>query len=238
MLVQSIRLYIILLVAGLSALVFSCEKPEEKTNFTITGIRDVSLGENGSASIELQVEQVSAKSEQVTLSVEGLPNGVTATFNKVTDRPSFGVSLYVKDDSSKKGEYPITLKAVSASGVEKTFSFKIFTVDKTCAKKASGLYHATSICRDGKGLIFNNFYFWNDSTDLTRLYFNWNQQLAYAVVNCNKNQLEIPLQTVGDYKIYGQGYIDENYTIINIDYTQKFNNGDTVSCNAHFIKKK
>lgn len=232
------RSFTIILFTTLIIIINGCDKPQEAADFTITGIRDVSLTENGNESIELKVEQISAKAEQVTLTAEGVPDGITASFNKVTDKPPFGVSLYLKDDSSKKGAYPITLKARSASGIEKSYSFNITTVDKTCAIKASGLYQATSICRDGKGLIFNNFYFWNDSTDLTRLYFYWNQQQAYALVNCNRNLITIPVQTVGNYKIYGQGYIDQNYTVINIDYTQKFNNGDTVSCNAHFIKKK
>ena len=78
----------------------SCDKPKgPATDYRINGIKDIVLPENGSEKMELSVELQSENAEQVTLSVEGVPSGVTANFDRVTDKPSFVVSLYLKDDS-------------------------------------------------------------------------------------------------------------------------------------------
>jgi len=239
MLRRNTRRYIsALLVAGSFCFISSCEKTSAPaTDYKINGIKDIVLTENGSDKIELSVELLSKDAEQITLSIEGTPSGVSPNFDRVTDKPPFTASLYLKDDSSKGGEYVATLNAKSASGVAKSYTFKITTYDKTCSKKASGLYTGTSICRDGDGLIFGEFIFFEDPNDKSKLFFYWNKQLAYGVINCNKNSITIPVQRVGNFKIHGQGYLDNNYKLINFDYTETYDNGDTVSCNAHFIKK-
>ncbi len=219
-------------------LFISCGKEKKPaTEFTINGLHDVVLEENGSETVEVQVELKSINAEQVHLSVEGAPDGLNLSFNRVTDKPTFTAKLYMKDDSSRAGEYPITLKARSARGTEHTTTFKVTTREKTCALKASGYYRGTCMCKDGSGLIFNDMHFVTDPDDKSKLVFVWQNALIYAIVNCNRNLLTIPLQSTGAYSIHGEGYLDKNYTIISFDYTQYHRNGKEVKCSAHFIRK-
>lgn len=226
------------LVIAICLLVFSCgKKVAPSTEFSINGLYDIDIPENGSLILDVTIELKSENAEQVTLSVEGAPEGLALEFNRSTDLPTFTAKLYIKDDSSNGGVYPITVKARSAKGVEHATKFNITTHDKTCIAKAAGLYRGTSICKDGSGLIFNNMQFLTDPDDDKKLVFLWQDAVIYANVNCNKNRLTIPLQSTGNYTIMGEGYLDKNYTIINFDYKQHHRNGKIVECNAHFIRK-
>ncbi|MBW7914407.1 MAG: hypothetical protein H3C54_12115 [Taibaiella sp.] len=219
-------------------LIFSCGKDQgPTTEFSINGLSDIDLPESSSMVVDVTIEQESPVAEQVTLSVSGAPEGLTVNFNRATDKPTFTAKLYIKDDSTEGGVYPITVKARSAKGVEHATTINVTTHDKTCIAKAVGYYRGTSICQDGSGLIFNNMQFHPDPDDPTKLVFLWQDAVIYAIVNCNKNRLTIPLQSTGNYTIMGEGYLDKNYTIINFDYTQHHRNGKEVKCNAHFIKK-
>ncbi|MCB9047156.1 MAG: hypothetical protein H6550_13570 [Chitinophagales bacterium] len=219
--------------------VASCGKKEEPPiEFKINGIKNITIQENGAEELTLDVELVSNNSEQITLSLENMPEGISPNFNRTTDKPPFTASLYLKDDSSKGGEYHPVLKGVSATGVEKSYEFTITTFEKTCALKAAGLYHGTSTCRNGTGENSDANNFVVDPNDKSKLYFTWwNGQTVYCTVNCNKKQIIIPKQYVGTYTLSGEGFMDQNYTIIDFDYTQRFSNGDTLSCYAHFFKK-
>lgn len=218
--------------------IFSCGKDKgPSTEFSIIGLHDIDLPESSSLVVDVTIEQQSPVAEQVTLSASGAPEGLTMNFNRTTDKPTFTVKLYIKDDSTEGGTYPITVEAISAKGVKHITTFNITTHNKTCIEKASGYYRGTSICQDGSGLIFNNMHFLTDSADNTKLVFLWQDAVVYAIVNCNKNRLTIPLQSTGNYTITGEGYLDRNYTVINFDYKQHHRNGKVVECNAHFIKK-
>ncbi len=216
----------------------SCKKPTPPPiRFSITGSTDVVLPENGSQTIPLKVIHESGSNEQVTLSVEGLPTGVSVSFTTETSKPEFATTLYLKDDSSKGGIHPVTLRGRSSTGVIMDYPFSLTTLDKTCAKKASGLYNGSTTRRNGSGDVFTNYLFSEDTADINRLLFTVNNRTVYMVLNCNKNLLTIPLQDVGSFKIQGQGYIDQNYSVIDFYYLEKHNSGDTVSCNSRFIKK-
>lgn len=219
-------------------MVLSCSKPEEPAlDFRIDGLKNVVLDENGSEVVPLSIMLVSGTPEQITLSIEGLPDGVSASFNISTGSPNFDVELYIKDDSSYSGTKEVTLKAKSASGVIHPYTFKVTTLEKTCTKKATGLYEGTSTCRDGNGQIYGNINFLEDPDRNDRLYFVWQQSALHLDVNCNTKRFTLPLQTFGDIKISGDGYLDENYTLIRIDYKEWHSNGDTITCNAIFRKK-
>lgn len=223
---------------GISTFIFSCGKNEgPSTDFSINGLQDIDLEENGSEVVDVTIELKSPNAEQVTLSLEGVPEGLSLSFNRITDKPTFTVKLYVRDDSSKGGIYPITVRARSAKGTEHTQTFNVTTHDKTCILKASGYYHGTCICKDGTGLIFNNMHFLPGGEDEKKLVFLWQDAVIYAIIDCNKNRLTIPQQSTSNYTIVGEGYLDRNYTIINFDYKQYHRNGNVVDCNAHFIKK-
>ena len=216
----------------------ACKKPfVSNTDFEVTGVRDVSLAENGGDAMSLNISQLSGTAELVTLSVSGLPEGVSIGFNPATAMPDFQSSLLLKDDSSAGGTYNITLTARAAHGKERKYKFTLTTLDKTCAKKLAGVYHCTYYRRTGTGAIIDNFTFYEDPTDKDKLLFRWNDHDAELVVNCNKNRLTIPYQDVGKFKIIGDGFFEDNYQVIDFDYMERHDNGDTISCAAHFIRK-
>lgn len=223
---------------GICLIILSCGKEKNApTDFKINGINDIVLEENGSQVLDLNVELLSTNAEQVTLTTKNVPEGLTLSFNRTTDKPPFDATLHIKDDSTKGGVYNISLVGTSATGLMHSYDFTITTSEKTCAKKASGLYHGTSTCRDGNGLIFGDMYFSVDSNNKDKLFFIWNNTAVYGIVNCNRNLITIPLQSVGTYKFSGEGYLDKNYTLIDFDYIERYSNGDTISCNAYFVKK-
>lgn len=233
----NIRRPAILAVWALVVLASCAKKEGPTTDFSINGLRNVALEENGSDMIEVQLELKSPNAEQVELSLEGAPDGLNLSFDRLIDKPTFTAKLYVRDDSCAAGEYPITLKARSARGTVHTASFNVTAREKTCAMKAAGFYRGTCVCRDGSGLIFNDMRFLTDPDHIDRLVFVWQNAIIYAVVNCNRNLLTIPPQSTGTYIIYGSGYLDENYKIISFEYTQRHRNGSEVKCSAHFVKK-
>ena len=216
----------------------ACKKPfVSNTKFEVTGVQNMSLAENGGAAMALEVNQISGEAELVTLSVSGLPEGVSVGFNPATAMPGFRSTMQLKDDSSAGGTYNITLTARAAHGREQQYKFTLTTLDKTCAKKLAGTYHCTYYRRTGTGGILDNFTFYEDPTDKDKLLFRWNDHDAELVVNCNKNRLTIPYQDVGKFKIIGNGFFEDNYQVIDFDYMERHDNGDTISCAAHFIRK-
>lgn len=217
------------------SVMYACKKPERpKTDFAVDGIHDLTLQENGTGVINLNIEHLANEAEQVTLSLANVPKGVSPNFNTVTAKPPFASNLYIKDDSSVAGTYDLVLVAKSARGIEKNYKFRLTTLEKTCAIKGSGTYRGTSFCRNGGGLIFSNFVFWVDSNYKDRIIFYWNKVPAYGIVNCNKGQFTIPYQPLTNYWITGTGYFDRNYKVIDIDYTERYKSGDTISCTIHF----
>lgn len=217
----------------------SCKKPEAPAiDYSISGVKDVSLSENGSETIPLDIKLLTSNAEQVTLSVAGLPTGVSASFNLTTGEPPFKSNLYIKDDSSTGGSYDITLNAKSATGIAHDYSFKLNTLPKTCAAKLSGLYTGTNICKDGNGQGFNTIEFKQDDEDKDKMYFLWNKSLLYIIINCNKNLVTLPLQTFEDRKIQGSGYVDQNYSVISFNFTEYLKNGDSINCDGYYFKKK
>lgn len=220
-----------------SLILFSCNKTEEPDiDFSVSGLTDVLLSENGSEELVLNVDLKQGSPEQVTLSVEGLPDGVSASFNTTTGQPNFESKLFIKDDSSSGGVYDVTLMATSASGVAHPYNFKLTTLEKTCAEKLSDIYLCTITYKNGGGKIFNNLKVSEDDLVHDKMNFIWGGDLLYINVDCNTNKVTMPLQYTADASVRGDGYVDEDYSVIRINYTEYYDNGDSVGCIAYFKK--
>lgn len=205
--------------------------------YSISGVEDVFLSENGSKTLSLEVKHESGTLEPVTLSMEGLPPGVSADFSTSVNSPDYKSSLYLKDDSAKGGIHNVTLKGRSARGVVKNYNFELTTLDKTCARKAAGAYDGATTCTNSGGQVLNPFYFAEDPKNIDRLLFTWNNYPAYLIINCNREKFSIPLQSVGSYRIEGEGNFSLNYTVMEFNYQELHKNGDIVNCSAKFVKK-
>ena len=83
-------LYLAVFMVMCSSLL-SCKKEETHAmDFTIDGVHDVALEENGLSVLDIHLEPTTATSEQVSLSVEGVPQGLNLTFNRITINHSIG----------------------------------------------------------------------------------------------------------------------------------------------------
>jgi hypothetical protein len=100
----------------------SCTKaPEGETGstatFAISGVHDVDLTQNSTASSKLPVSITSSTTETVSLRVDGLPRGVFADVRPSSGPAPFTASIvFWNDFSGTGGTYPVTVVGTSPSG--------------------------------------------------------------------------------------------------------------------------
>lgn len=218
-----------------SVILFSCNKTEAPDiDFSVSGLNNTDLSENGHKELVLNVAHTKGSSEQVTLGIEGLPPGVSADFNVQTALPSFETTLHLKDDSSAGGVHEVTVTATSASGIVHPYTFKLTTHEKTCAQKLSAIYLCTITFANGGGRIYNNIQVSEDSKVKNRLNYRWGDHLMHIDVNCNTNKVIMPLQYIDKGYVKGEGYVDQNYSVIRVNYAEYHDNGEKVSGIAYF----
>jgi hypothetical protein len=125
-------LFVLLMLPFLS----SCSKKDEKTpavtedtNYIINGIHDVDFATTGSNILPLAITlNTGGQQQTVTLSVEDLPDGITASFGPATGIPSFSTLLTFTNNSAKAGTYTIKVIGTTASS-KKTYTLKIVVPD-------------------------------------------------------------------------------------------------------------
>lgn len=216
----------------------SCTKvTKSKVDHTVTGIENVILPENGSERLNLSINTESKRSEQISLSISGLPEGITANFNNTTGQPPFDTELYMRDDSSKAGSYDVEIISSGVSGTVHNHKFTLTTVEKTCAKKIAGKFRSTTFCRVNRGQVLGLVDIYVDPNNLSQLNFKWNNETMVLIVNCGTSEIILPSQKLDNYTISGTGKVDQNYSVINFDYIEEHPSGDTISCNMHMIKE-
>jgi hypothetical protein len=100
---------------------FSCKKGDGTSvdsSYTINGIHDVDMTQQNANVLTLMLEQkASSKQQNVTISVENLPAGVSADIQPANGIPSFAsVITFYNDFLSPGGKYPIKIVGTSAAG--------------------------------------------------------------------------------------------------------------------------
>ena len=113
------RLFVVLLFVPL---LFSagCNKGSDNTTssnqLTISGVKDVNMGTSGESILALAVATSSGIQEDVTISVTGLPAGISAVIAPTTGTPPFGVTItFIKLGTTAAGTYPIHVVGNSAT---------------------------------------------------------------------------------------------------------------------------
>jgi hypothetical protein len=114
----------LLLILILPLLIFSCSKSSDDNNnspgngnpLIINGVHDVAFDVDGNAGLQLSVQLLAAKLEPVTLSITGLPSGLTADIQPTSGTPPFTTAVaFTRDTSLAPGTYPIKLVGTSAT---------------------------------------------------------------------------------------------------------------------------
>jgi len=95
----------------------SCKKSDGPSNeFIINGIHDVNLGTAGGNILAVAVAQTSGTQEPVTITVTGLPAGLSADVQPASGTPAFGAAItFSRTANTAGGTYPIHIVGTSAS---------------------------------------------------------------------------------------------------------------------------
>ncbi len=105
--------FLVMVTAG------SCSKKNSDPPFELRvhNLRNIVLQSGSNASADLEILQKSGVPGAVSLSVTGLPSGVTATFTPQEGIPAFrSVVLFEASAGTVPGVYPLTLIATSGNG--------------------------------------------------------------------------------------------------------------------------
>ncbi len=212
--------------AGLLLLCFSsCKKEEDNTpDYRLSGLADLVVNRNPfeknmgliPSQLPFGVQQERGERKSIQFSVEALPAGLTASFEKKSGIPDLSNSLFLTDKGAAAGEYlPILKLQTEGASEAKSFPFKVTlkgygscasyfanrTFDATYVSQNQGPrvnFKATSILQNENSdtVIIRNFN--NQGTDLK------------VVFDCPKFTLVVPEQYAGSSII--QSY---NYAITN-----------------------
>jgi len=110
----------------------SCKKESDTSVFNISGINNLKINRAETQTCNVTISQIQGTPEQVTLSLKGVPDGVSAAIEtqQGLPNPKFIVPLsFIVSRDSKMGDYEVTLSATSASCV-KSLTFKLSINDQ------------------------------------------------------------------------------------------------------------
>lgn len=237
--------FLLAIVACISFLSCGKDKPPVVTNpnpfaFDLSGVRSLNIENNGKDSIRLNITRKSGTSEKITLSLEGLPSGISYAINPSEGLPPFSPMIVISASNAPLSTYPVTLKATTSSGTTPySFSITTFKEDIECIPGLVGSYSADEDCQGSpvhnytatvetnpnnkKGIVIKNFA--NVGIDVK------------ATVICGSNSLIIEEQQIGDYNISGSGSLSPKKLKIDYKLTAKrITTVYTVECSATYLK--
>lgn len=216
-----------LLLFAASVFVYSCEKPAKTQTqpYAIQGVDDIYVEQGEDDSWNLQVRAIGPVYENVTLSISGLPNGLTATMSATEGMPTFFSTVVFTNVSALPGSYPCVLTASSPEAGKSTYNFIV----KISSPIVCGLirsYNSTSVCDSpyitqitpvGAPI--------EDSLNTVKIQNLSNSGFVVdAIVDCSANTVDIPSQSFtfnGDFvqvggngTFVGNGTLTLNYTIV------------------------
>ena len=198
-----------------------CEKSytQARPDYIVNGIHDISMVNNslptGSpTSLTLSISydaQSYAAQEEVSLSLSGLPAGITMDTTWITKGyPTFTTTLNLYDTSAvgvTPGTYTITLTTTGSSTGKKTFPFTLKVSNMpSCTAALVGYYG------DCYSSCVGSYYtdsLYNDPVTPNKVWFSnffHTGHAVYAVLNCNNMQLTIPSQSINGV-IYSASYL-------------------------------
>lgn len=102
---------------------------KEDSTYIINGVTDFTLGSLDSTWNFMQIDFMQGKQEKITLSIEGLPDRVTAKFEPAAGIPGFTTSLMLKSLVAAPGKYPVKIIGTSTGGQKKTYEVDLVIKD-------------------------------------------------------------------------------------------------------------
>lgn len=215
-----------LLLAACALLTYSCNKPGNKAQtqpYAINGVDDIQIKQGEDDSWNLEVRSIGPVYETVTLSITGLPQGVTATMTQSSGQPTFFSTVVFKNTNALPGSYPCVLTASSPEAGASTYNFML----KISNPILCGLirnYTGYTSCDTTKFLsnIIATAPPIEDSINIVQINNFANHGLnVKANIDCATSTVDIPLQwfnsntvsVVGSGTFTGGASMSVNYTI-------------------------
>jgi len=226
---------LILLFAVFCIALSSCTKDTKSdlpTTYRVDNISDVTISyQRGiTTNTSYNVSYVGPIQETVTLSLGGLPAGVTADTNiSHTGVPTFYTSFTLTNDgTAKPGTYTITLNCHGSQTGDKHYTFKLKVLGQPqCTSLITGVWSMNTDCN---GTNYTDNISLDPAGVSNRVYFTNFSGLGisvYADIDCNSGYITIPSQTVAGHTYSGNG----NYTSSNIGYRfQDVSSSGTTFC--------
>jgi hypothetical protein len=210
-----------------------------KPSYRVDGIRDFSISEdNPQYSMVLELVYMNKEQENVSVSVEGLPQGMYAEVLGGSGIPSFTANVNFYDSSAVPGTYQAKVVTTGSVTGKKSFIVNI-TVQPIvdCRNDLAGVYSGQSFCAASgmytasvsvsptvsKRILIDNF----ENSGFQ----------VYASVICGQNSINLPSQMVNGVVYSGSGYYYTNTfgnRTLYLSYNKLFANGGTTSCNVNF----
>jgi hypothetical protein len=100
-------------------IISSCKKDSTFRWFEINNVHDLSVTSGNHDTINLEVKRLAGDKIEVSLLIDGLPDGVIASFTRSGDTPSFYSVLDIQVDiMAQPGDYPLVITGHSDKGVK------------------------------------------------------------------------------------------------------------------------
>lgn len=235
------------IIALLAVIIGGCTKnyyrDSESTNptYRVDGIQDFWLSEdNPQNAININVVYMNKEQENVTVSVEGLPQGLYAQVFNGSGIPTFNTQISFYDSSAAPGTYKVQLVTTGSVTGRKAFTINVTIkpiVD--CKNSLTGVYTGQSFCA-ASGMFMANV---TPSPTVARriLIDNFENSGFQVYVNlvCTQNAINMPAQTINGVVYSGSGYFYDNAMgnqTIYLSYSKRFSTGGMTSCNVTFDK--
>jgi hypothetical protein len=118
-------------IAALLLIFFACVKENDVSmDFKLTGANNKTIVRGTEIEMALKVFYLGGEKEDVTVSAQNFPSGITADLNHAKGEPDFELSAFINVDiNMAPGNYPVTFIVESASGKKFTRDFTITVTD-------------------------------------------------------------------------------------------------------------
>jgi hypothetical protein len=252
MLKKLIFLFVLPVCIGIS--LSSCNKSDKDTvyvePYVVKGISDLQWKKNafgqGGAMMSITMEYLNSAQEYLTLSLEGVPQGVGYTITPSSGYAPFSATIYLTDTAAAPGTYNLVLKSKGATTGEKAFNIKLTILGapsifegitgqylssySSCFGSSSNVIHTiTRKSPTSDTIVINNFM--NTGTNLN------------AIVTAPMGNLVVYQQVLPysgfNWEVTGSGYLNFNsstsiVTSINLSLNLKDpNTSSTFSCSVY-----
>jgi len=222
-----------ILIAIITLALWGCSKTKEPITpyypddygdfaYVIEGITDTSVERLGTTAKLAFVKKQSGPSEDVQFSVEGLPEGVTMTFEPAIAKPPFNLYMSIKAAKTPEGQYPVTIISSSkTSGIKRTpFTLTVkpygniakgvagpFREEHSCSQTGQNAFNVMVEVATTAANRINIKGFWSTA---------WTN-VVYADLNPDTKTLTIPTQFENGLRYEGTGTFTED--VLTINYT-------------------